>query len=92
MMCQHPLAVQKQTPYSGVLLELGRVPLDIFAIKLAIKNWEHLKNKKGNVIILASLDDAILENLNLIKGVKKLHREERSTQPLYQPSRKFSDS
>ena len=37
MMCKQLLGVQKQTTNIGVLLELGRVPMQLFAVKLAIK-------------------------------------------------------
>ena len=36
MMCKHLLGVQKQTTNLGVLLELGRIPLHLFASKFAI--------------------------------------------------------
>ena len=38
MACKHIFRVQKQTTNVGVLLELGRVPFQNFAIKAAIKN------------------------------------------------------
>ena len=38
--CKQILGVQKQTTNIGVLLELGKIPLDISCIKLAVKNWE----------------------------------------------------
>ena len=43
MACKHILGVQKQTTNVGVLLELGRVPFQNFAIKAAIKNWEQIR-------------------------------------------------
>ena len=46
------LGVQKQTSEIGVLLELGTVPLMLFAKKLALKNWERMKMGKGNSIVL----------------------------------------
>ena len=48
MMCKQILGVQKQTTNIGVLLELGRIPIHIYAIKQAIKNWEIIK--KGRQI------------------------------------------
>ena len=47
--CKQLLGVQKQTTNSGVLLELGRIPLEIYAIKNAIKNWVRITCEK-NVI------------------------------------------
>ena len=37
MMCKQLLGVQRQTTNIGVLLELGRIPLNVFASKFAIK-------------------------------------------------------
>ena len=37
------LGVQKQTTNIGVLLELGRIPLNIECMKLGVKNWERIK-------------------------------------------------
>ena len=37
MACKHILGVQKQTTNIGVLLELGRIPLQSYAIEAAIK-------------------------------------------------------
>ena len=51
--CKQLLGVQKQTTNIGVLLELGQIPLRIFALKNAIKNILHnLKwpNRIENVI------------------------------------------
>ena len=54
MMCKHLLGVKKQTTNIGVLLELGRFPLHIFALKHAIKNWERIRKGVGNPILLES--------------------------------------
>jgi len=43
--CKQLLGVQKQTTSIGVLLELGRIPLHIDAIKLSIKNWERIRKR-----------------------------------------------
>ena len=50
MKCKQLLGVQKQT----VLLELGMLPLCIYAVKLAIKYWERIKQEKTNVLLMAS--------------------------------------
>ena len=47
MICKQLLGVQKQTTNIGVLLELGRVPLCIYAVKLAIKNRKRIKQGKN---------------------------------------------
>ena len=43
--CKQLLGVQKQTTNTGVLLELGQVPLQTHAKKNAIKNWERIFGK-----------------------------------------------
>ena len=48
------LGVGKQTTNIGVLLELGRYPLHINAIKLSVKNWERIKKGNANNLLLAS--------------------------------------
>ena len=45
MACKQILGVQKQTTNIGVLLELGRIPLQNFATKASIKNWERIKGE-----------------------------------------------
>ena len=60
--CKDLLGVQTQTTNTGVLLELGRIPLLIFAKKNAIKNWERIGPKhQANSILLASYQSS-LEN------------------------------
>ena len=44
MMCKHLLGVNKKTTNIGVCLEMGRIPLNIFAIK----NWERIIKGIGN--------------------------------------------
>lgn len=61
MMCKHLLGVQKQTTNLGVLLELGRIPLHLFASKFAIKNWERIQKGFGNSILLESCKSSALE-------------------------------
>ena len=70
MMSKQLLGVQKQTTNIGVLLELGRVPLPLQAVKLAIKNWERIKQQKANMLLLASYRDATTENLMWISTIK----------------------
>ena len=72
MIFKQILGVQKQTTNIGVLLELGRIPLDIFARQFATKNWERIKLKHANVLLLASYNDAILENLLWVSNIKDL--------------------
>ena len=50
--CKELLGVQKQTTNIGVLLELGRVPLILFAKKNSIKNWVRINTGKANQVLL----------------------------------------
>ena len=45
--CKQILGVQKQTTNVGVLLELGQVPLELYAVKNAIKNWTRISGKEN---------------------------------------------
>ena len=57
------LGVQKQTANLGVLLELGRVPLSLYATKNAIKNWERIALlRKANALVSRSYDTSISQN------------------------------
>ena len=69
-MCKQILGVQKQTTNIGVLLELGRVPMGIYAAKSAIKNWGRIRKGQGNVLLLASYRDAMESNLPWISSIK----------------------
>ena len=71
MACKNILGVQKQTTNIGVLLELGRTPLDIYAIKAAIKNWERIKTKQTNPLLNTSYDTALKNKLPWITNIKK---------------------
>ena len=76
--CKQILGVQKQTTNIGVLLELGRTPIIISCIKLAVKNWERIKKKNANCLLLAY---AVKENLLWISCIKG--QLERNAQFLY---------
>ena len=45
--CKELLGTQKQTPNIAVLLELGRIPLQIHAKKNCIKYWEKIAQQKN---------------------------------------------
>ena len=62
--------MNKQTTNVGVLLELGRSPLYINAVKLAVKNWERIRKGNANTILFASYNDSIELNLPWIQGIK----------------------
>ena len=70
--CKQLLGVQKQTTNIGVLLELGKIPLNIYAKKYAIKNWERIKMKKSNELLQSSYNDALRNNLLWISQIKTL--------------------
>ena len=57
MMLKQLLGVQKQTTNIGVLIELGRSPLNLSATKFAVKNWERIRIGKGNSLLLGSYKD-----------------------------------
>ena len=72
MMCKQLLGVQKQTTNIGVLLELGRVPLNLFATKFAIKNWERIKRGHANSTLLASYKDSMDSSLPWTTNIKSI--------------------
>lgn len=63
MACKYILGVQKQTTNIGVLLELGRVPMQKFAVKSAIKNWERINQGKISEVLIANNNLAKSEKL-----------------------------
>ena len=58
MMCKQMLGVQKQTTNIGVLLELGRTPLSLWATKYAIKNWERIHLGQDNEILINGYNES----------------------------------
>ena len=63
--CKQLLGVQKQTTNVGVLLELGMVPLHLYAKKNAIKNWNRIaKLKQANRLMALSYTNSISEQLS----------------------------
>ena len=70
-MCKQVLGVQKCTTNLGVLLELGRVPLDLFAKKMATKNWERIRKNNANCLLLESYKESTDEKLSWILGIKQ---------------------
>lgn len=69
--CKELLGVQKQTTNTGVLLELGQLPLSVHASKHAIKNWVRLTNdKQCNASVFASLEHAANNNLMWPKRIE----------------------
>ena len=48
------LGVQQQTSNTGVLLEMGRFPLAIFAKRNCVKNWERIARENCNKLLTLS--------------------------------------
>ena len=71
MMCKQILGVQRQTTNIGVQLELGQVPLSYHAVKLAVKNWERIRQRKANSLVLECYKEASLENSPWISSIKR---------------------
>ena len=57
-MCKQVLGVQTQTTNIGVLLELGRIPLGIWALKFAVKNWERIRLGHANKILIDAYNNS----------------------------------
>ena len=68
MVCRQLLRVGKYTANIGVLLELGRVPLHISAVKLSVKNWERIRKGLANEVLLASYAEST--TLPWLSGIK----------------------
>ena len=69
--CKELLGVKIQTTNIGVLLELGQLPLSIYANKNAIKNWVRITDEKQyNSLIFSSYIHASNNNLMWPKRVK----------------------
>jgi hypothetical protein len=70
MACKYILGVQKQTSNIAVLLELGRVPIQLYAIKATVKNWERIKSNKVNTLVYKSYQQAMENNLPWVSCMK----------------------
>ena len=75
MFCKHLLGVQRNTTTDGVLLELGRIPLSLYANTAAIKNWERIRMGKCNPLVLASTNNAEHELLLWVQRIKLILSE-----------------
>ena len=70
--CKQLLGVQRQTTNIGVLLELGQIPLQIYAIKSAIKNWTRIAGQETcNELLIKSYRFSLSKNLNWPSQVKQ---------------------
>ena len=72
---KYPSIRYKSTTNIGVLLEVGRVPLTLYARKLAIKNWARIRKNKANSLIIESYKESLKEKLPWVIHIKKLLEE-----------------
>lgn len=56
----------------GVLLELGKTPIHLLAIKYATKNWERIKEHCGNYFVCSSYEDAKKHSLGWATSIKEI--------------------
>ena len=71
--CKQLLGVQRQTTNNGILLELGQVPLQLFAKKNAVKNWIRIADQgKANELAISSYNFSLLENLKWPTHLKNI--------------------
>ena len=71
--CKQLLGVQKQTTNIGVLLELGQIPLSIYAKKMAIKNWVRISNRSYcNDLTVMSYENSLSLNLTWPTRIKNI--------------------
>ena len=57
------LGVQQQTSNTGVFLEMGRVPLSLFAQRNCIKNWDRIAQGRCNPLISSSYTNMADKNI-----------------------------
>ena len=67
--CKHLLGVQAQTTNAGVLLEVGRIPLNLSAQKAGVKNWERIRNSGANHFLTMSYKSAQTESLHWLNKI-----------------------
>ena len=70
--CRQILGVQRNTTTIGVLLELGRLPLTLEAQRLSLKNWERIRSGDANILVSASLGNAMEKELDWCKTIAEL--------------------
>ena len=54
--------VNAKTTITGVFLETGEIPLGVFAQKLCIKNWTHIKKGMANAPLTVTTNESQNEN------------------------------
>ena len=70
--CKQLLGVRKQTNTIGVLLELGMVPIEFHAKKIAVRNWERICEENCNQLLTAAYTEAKTENLQWAETIKNV--------------------
>ena len=96
MFCKHLLGVHKNTTTEGVLLELGRLPILLFAQKAAVKNWERIRKNKCNSLLSLSYKGALkdveekgclwlskIKNTLELNGMLNLYLNQFENKPLF---------
>ena len=70
------LGVQKQTTNVGVLLELGQIPLSMYAKRLGFKNWERITDQNNcNNMVIRSYENAVALRLTWPTRIQNLLSE-----------------
>ena len=70
--CKQLLGVRKQTNTTGVLLELGMIPITIHSIKASTKNWERICKQNCSKLLTAAYSEAKSTNLPWIDSIKSI--------------------
>ena len=65
------LGVRQQTPTDGVHLELGSFPITLNAIKAAVKNWERIRQYNCNDLLMATYEEATMDNLPWASSIRE---------------------
>ena len=69
--CKQLLGVRKQTNTSGVLLELGTVPILFQATKAAINNWERIRKHNCTKLLVTAYTEAVFGQLAWASSIKE---------------------
>ena len=86
--CKQLIGVHKSTTNIGALCEVGRVPLTLYARKLAIRNLERIRKNKANSLIIDSYKESLKEKLPWVIHIKKLLEENGMLTFFYKPIRR----
>ncbi len=70
--CKQLLGVRKSTNTSGVLLELGLIPINIYATKASIKNWERIRKSKCTQLLKDAYMESVASGLPWSTSIKDI--------------------